>query len=154
MTALERPGVVEGQTLTQDIELDADVCVIGSGAGGSVTAAVLASAGFRVVILEEGGYFTSERFTMKESDCYPNLYQEAAQRTTADLSVSIFQGRAVGGTTIVNWTTCFRTPESTIDRWRTHHAVASVDAKVLEPHFAAVEERLSIAKISLEKVVQ
>lgn len=152
MSRLDRPGVVEGQTLTADGSVEADVCVIGSGAGGAVTAARLAKAGLRVVVLEEGGYFTSERFTMTEEDCYPNLYQEAAQRTTQDLSVAIFQGRAVGGTTVVNWTTCFRTPESTLERWRTHHGVSGLDRATLDPHWAAVEERLSISKIPLEKV--
>jgi choline dehydrogenase-like flavoprotein len=152
MSGLHAPGVVEGQTLTGDATVDADVCVIGSGAGGAVTAARLAQAGLRVVVLEEGGFFTSERFTMKEEDCYPNLYQEAAQRATKDLSVSIFQGRAVGGTTVVNWTTCFRTPERTLARWRDRHAVRGFAPEDLDPHFAAVEARLSISKIPLEKV--
>lgn len=149
---LEQPGVVEGQTLERDVTLRADVCVLGSGAGGAVAGALLARSGLRVVFLEEGGYFTSERFTMTEEDCYPNLYQESAQRTTKDLSVSIFQGRAVGGTTVVNWTTCFRTPEKTLDRWRAHHRVEGLDRKTLDPHFEAVEARLGIAKIPLERV--
>ncbi len=152
MSPLSSPGLVEGQTLDGDLSVEVDVCVVGSGAGGAVAAALFAQAGLRVLVLEEGGYFTSERFTMKESDCYPNLYQEGAQRTTKDLSVAIFQGRAVGGTTVVNWTTCFRTPEATLERWRTHHAVSGLDANTLDPHFSAVEKRLSIAKIPLEKV--
>ncbi|MEL6188284.1 MAG: NAD(P)-dependent oxidoreductase, partial [Myxococcota bacterium] len=152
VSAADRPGVLEGQTLERDVSVDADMCIIGSGAGGSVAAARLAQSGLRVVVLEEGGYFTSERFTMKEEDCYPNLYQEAAQRATADLSVSIFQGRAVGGTTVVNWTTCFRTPESTLERWRLHHAVSGLERATLDPHWEAVEERLSIQQIPIEKV--
>lgn len=147
-----RPGVVEGQTLTGEQEVSADVCVIGSGAGGAVAAAHLQQAGFRVLVLEEGGYFTQERFVMEEADAYPDLYQESAQRTSKDLSVSIFQGRAVGGTTVVNWTTCFRTPEQTTERWRTHHAVGHVSQADLKPHWDAVEARLGIEKIPLEQV--
>ncbi|MCK6547670.1 GMC family oxidoreductase [Myxococcota bacterium] len=149
---VDHRGVVEGQTLERDVEAEADVCVIGSGAGGAVAAALLARAGRRVVVLEEGGYFTSERFMMREEDAYPHLYQEAGQRTTKDLSVALFQGRAVGGTTVVNWTTCFRTPDATLERWRTHHAVGHVDAQALAPHFEAVERRLNISKIDLAKV--
>ena len=152
MSRLGQPGGVVGQTLERDAVVEADVCVIGSGAGGAVTAARLARAGLRVVVLEEGGYFTSERFTMSEEDCYPNLYQEAGTRTTKDLSVAIFQGRAVGGTTVVNWTTCFRTPERTLARWRSHHGVDGLDLETLRPHYEAVEERLSIARIPLDKV--
>lgn len=152
MSVLDQPGVVEGQTLTQDAIVEADVCIVGSGAGGAVTAARLVKAGLRVIVLEEGGYFTSERFTMKEEDAYPNLYQEAAQRATADLSVALFQGRAVGGTTVVNWTTCFRTPEATLERWRTHHGVTGLDGQTLDPHWSAVEQRLSISQIPLDRV--
>lgn len=142
------PGVVEGQTLERDLEVTADVCIVGSGAGGAVTAAILQEAGLKVVVLEEGGYFTAPRFRMREDECYPQLYQESAQRTTKDLSVSIFQGRAVGGTTVVNWTTCFRTPATTLELWNQHHGAASLTEKELEPHFAAIERRLNIKKIA------
>ena len=143
------PGVLEGQTVQGDLTLSADVCVVGSGAGGAVTAARLAEAGLSVVVLEEGGYFTQSRFRMREADAFPQLYQEAGQRVTKDLSLSVFQGRAVGGTTVVNWTTSFRTPEATLERWRTHHAVTGLDAATLAPHFEAVEARLGIAESPL-----
>lgn len=146
------PGVVEGQTLEGHVDVDADVCIVGSGAGGAVAAAHLAKAGLRVVVLEEGGYFTKDRFRGLEEETYPNLYQESGQRTSKDLSVGIYQGRAVGGTTVVNWTTCFRTPEETVERWRTHHGVGHVDHAALTPHWEAVEARLGIEKIPLDIV--
>ena len=59
MSARSLPaGVTEGQTLTGHHELSADVCIIGSGAGGAVTAALMAQAGLQVLVVEEGGYFT------------------------------------------------------------------------------------------------
>lgn len=149
MTELN-PGVLEGQTLEQDVELSADVCIVGSGAGGAVAAEALSAAGLKVLVVEEGGYFTRERFRMREDECYPHLYQESAQRTSKDLSVAIFQGRAVGGTTVVNWTTCFRTPESTVTRWQEHHAVGEVDSDTLRPWFERAEARLNIREIPLE----
>lgn len=147
-----QPGLTEGQTLERDADLDADVCIVGSGAGGAVTADALAAAGLEVLLVEEGGYFTRERFRMREAECYPHLYQESAQRTSKDLSVAIYQGRAVGGTTVVNWTTCFRTPDETIERWNAHHGVAEVDSDALRPWFERAEARLHIQKIPLEEV--
>ena len=151
MTAVQ-PGVTEAQTLTADVETTCDVVIIGSGPGGAVTASVLAKAGLQVVVLEEGGHFTRQRFRGREDEAYPQLYQEAGQRTTKDLGISILQGRAVGGGSVVNWTTCFRTPDAVVEHWRTHHNVTGVSAEVLAPHFQQMEQRLGIAKVPLEAV--
>lgn len=146
------PGVTEGQTLTSDLEVGCDVCVIGSGPGGAVVADVLARAGRSVVVLEEGGWFESARFRQREDEAYPLLYQDGGTRTTKDAAITILQGRAVGGGSTVNWTTCFRTPADVVDRWRTHHAATSVSLAELEPHWDFIEERLHIAEIPLEAV--
>src|SRR5204863_1136318 len=119
-------------------------CVVGSGAGGSVAAAVLAQAGHHVMVVEEGGHHTRRDFNMQEAWAYDALYQEHGNRATDDLAINILQGRTVGGGTTVNWTSSFRTPERTLALWAARHAVSGVDTATLAPHFAAVEERLSI----------
>jgi len=146
MTTFE-PGLVEGQTLDGPHTVDCDVCIIGSGPGGSISAATLAARGLRVVVLEAGGYFTKERFRMREDEAFPSLYQDGGQRATKDLAIGIYQGKAVGGGTAVNWTTCFRTPHHVVDLWRERFAVAGVSNADLAPHFDLVEERLGIAPI-------
>lgn len=128
-----------------------DVCVIGSGAGGAVTAHELAAAGFSVVILEEGGHYTKKDFKMREDLAYPALYQEAAGRTTKDLGISILQGRAVGGTTVVNWTTSYRTPEHVLEHWSKVHKVSGFSKKELDPHWDVIEERLNIKEIAIDE---
>jgi choline dehydrogenase-like flavoprotein len=75
------PKVTDGSK-AGDLTLEADVCIVGTGAGGAVTAAVLAAAGFDVLMLEEGGYYTSDDFTMRERDVTPRLYQEGGTRAT------------------------------------------------------------------------
>lgn len=142
------PSVIDGSAAAADLDLSADVAVIGSGAGGAVTAAVLAAAGLSVLIVEEGGYFTHEDFDMREAHVVPKLYQESLQRTTADLGIAILQGRAVGGTTVVNWTTSFRTPEDVVDHWAQKHAVGGFKYADLAPHYEAVEARLGIHKVA------
>jgi choline dehydrogenase-like flavoprotein len=147
MNEPDKPGIVEGQTLQADLNVSADVCIIGSGAGGAVTADRLARAGLRVIVLDEGGYFTHHRFRMREVDAYPHLYQEGAQRATKDLGITILQGKALGGTTVINWTTCFRTPKRVVDHWAAHHQVTGVTHESLLPHWDAIEERLSISEV-------
>src|SRR6266581_1565901 len=106
------PGrILTGADITRDYEERADACVIGSGAAGAVMAARLAEMGARVVLLEEGGLYTRNDFDLQEATAYPRLYQEKGQRATADLAITVLQGRCVGGGTTVNWTTSFRTPE-------------------------------------------
>jgi choline dehydrogenase-like flavoprotein len=141
------PNVVDGSRAASDLVLEADVCIIGTGAGGAVTAATLARAGRSVLMLEEGGYYTHADFTMREKDTEPRLYQEGMARATGDGAIEILQGRAVGGTTVVNWTTCFRTPEDVIEHWKKKHGVAGFAYADLVPHYEAIEQRLAIAKV-------
>ncbi|HXI58404.1 MAG TPA: GMC family oxidoreductase N-terminal domain-containing protein, partial [Polyangia bacterium] len=137
-------GVISGAALGDNMAVEADYCVVGSGAGGSMAAAVLAQAGAQVVLVEEGGHYTRKDFNLQESWAYPTLYQEHGNRTTKDLSILVLQGRSVGGGTTVNWTSSFRTPERTLRLWAERHGVSGLDAATLAPHFEAVEHRLSI----------
>ena len=141
------PRVTDGSVAGADVERTADVCGVGSGAGGAVAAATLAAAGIDVLVVEEGGYFSHADFTMKEAEVGPKLYQEATRRTTADAAIALMQGRAVGGTTVVNWTTCFRTPEDVVDHWARRHEVRGFSYADLVPHYERIEERLAVRKV-------
>lgn len=144
-------GLIEGQTLAADVAFAADVCIVGTGAGGAVAAHTLQAAGKKVLMLEEGGYYTSSRFDMHEHRAMRALYQNGALRATHDGAVAVLQGKAVGGTTVVNWTTSYRTPDLVLDQWKTKFAVNHVSRAELEPHWDAIEKRLNIAAWPLAK---
>jgi choline dehydrogenase len=138
--------VIDASTLTASQTLEADVAIIGSGAGGGVAAEVLSLAGLKVLLLEEGPLKTSDSFKdMDEARAYAELYQEGAGRVTSDGAIAILQGRAVGGTTTVNWTSSFRTPAQTLQHWEAQHEVRGHSANDMAPWFAKMEERLGIA---------
>jgi choline dehydrogenase-like flavoprotein len=144
------PGrIVTGDEVQRDLVLRPDVCIVGSGPGGAIVASRLAAAGATVAVLEEGGHHTKAEFDMQEATAYPRLYQDRGNRATADLSIAILQGRAVGGGTVVNWTTSFRTPDETLAFWREREG-AVLTPELLRPHFEEVERRLGIAKVDLE----
>ncbi|MEI7446531.1 MAG: GMC family oxidoreductase [Burkholderiales bacterium] len=124
--------------------IDADVAIVGTGAGGGVTAEVLARAGLRVVMIEEGPLKSSRDFSLRESEAYPQLYQESAGRRTLDRAITILQGRCVGGSTTVNWTSSFRTPDATLQWWVEHWALPGFSPEALSPWFAQAERRLGI----------
>ena len=88
--------ILDTSTVHGDLTLSADVCVVGSGSGGSVAAAELAQGGKSVVLLEEGHYWTSDDFTQREEEMYPRLYRERGTKPTADYTVLVSQGRTLG----------------------------------------------------------
>ena len=121
-----------------------DVAIIGSGAGGGITAELLARAGLKVVIVEEGPLKSSSDFNQREAQAYPELYQESAGRKTEDKGVTILQGRCVGGSTTVNWTSSFRTPSSTLSYWQENFGLADYNNEALAPYFQQAETRLNV----------
>lgn len=138
-------SVLDGAHLKNDLAVECDVLIIGSGAGGGTSAEILARAGLKVVIVEEGALRSSTDFRMQEKEAYPQLYQESAGRQTRDKAITILQGRTVGGSTTVNWTSSFRTPPTTLNHWISHHGLREYSPEAMAPWFARMEERLSIS---------
>ena len=125
--------------------LEADVIIIGTGAGGGTTAEILANAGLKVLMLEEGPLKSSDDFRMDEREAYRDLYQESAGRMSKDGAMSILQGRCVGGTTVINWTSSFRTPEPTLQHWASEFGVQGMSKDEMAPWFEKMEQRLNVA---------
>lgn len=121
-----------------------DVVIVGSGAGAGITAELMTHAGLDVVIVEEGPLRSSTDFHQREADAYPALYQESAARKTADKAITILQGRCVGGSTTVNWTSSFRTPPATLAHWQAHFGLADFSPEAMLPWFEQAERRLGI----------
>ncbi|RFP15894.1 MULTISPECIES: GMC family oxidoreductase [unclassified Duganella] len=146
-----RAGLAAGWRVTDcarldaDLTLEADVIIVGSGAGGGVSAEILALSGLRVLIVEEGALRSSSDFNMKEAEAYPQLYQESAARKTRDKGINILQGRTVGGTTTVNWTSSFRTPDITLAYWTKQYGLKDYTPEKLAPWFGMMEQRLNIS---------
>jgi len=140
---------IDASTLGQDATLEADVCIIGTGAGGGIAADVLSDTGLKVVMIEEGMLRSSTDFRMLESEAYPTLYQESASRKTADKAINILQGRTVGGSTTVNWTTSFRTPSPTLKFWRERYGLTELTDEHMAGWFQRAEKLTNISDWSV-----
>ena len=136
--------VTDGATLESDQTFEADVVVIGTGAGGGTSAEILARAGLSVIMVEEGRLYYQKDFKMDELSSYAALYQEGMSRVTADGAIAILQGRCVGGSTTVNWTSSFRTPEPTLDYWADHFGLEALRPAQMKPWFDGREGRHNI----------
>ena len=137
--------VIDGARLQRDLTLDCDVVIVGSGAGGGTAAEIFTQAGLTVVMIEEGPFKSSSDFRMREREAYPQLYQESASRQTRDKGIVILQGRAVGGSTTVNWTSSFRTPPVTLNYWQSIWGLRDYTVEKMAPWFERMEARLSIS---------
>ena len=104
-------------SVNSDSRLECDVCVVGSGAAGSVVAAELATNGQNVVVVESGGVWSGSEFDQHELTGMQRLFREAGLAGTRDLSMSLLAGSAIGGGTTVNWQSCFRTPDDVRAEW-------------------------------------
>ncbi|MBW3575334.1 MAG: GMC family oxidoreductase N-terminal domain-containing protein [Actinobacteria bacterium] len=111
------PKEIQTHPVDRDTTLDCDVCVVGSGAGGGTAAAVLADAGLDVVVVEAGDYLDDGDFDGSELDGYARLYLGAAALATADQGVGLYAGSCLGGGTVVNFTTAFRTSDAIRAEW-------------------------------------
>jgi choline dehydrogenase-like flavoprotein len=140
--------IVSGSRTHGERRVRVDACVIGSGAGGAVVAKELAEGGMRVAMLEEGEWWETDAFTARPRDMTPRLYRDAGQITTVgNPPILLPLGRAVGGTTLVNSGTCFRTPPAVLERWRRELGLHDMHEAALEPFFRRVERILNVAQV-------
>ena len=127
-----------------DETVEADACVVGSGAGGGVIAAELAAAGKSVVVLEAGDYLDDADFDGLELSAYQRMYMNGGPFPTADGQVSIVAGTGVGGGTVVNWTNCLRTSDHVRSEWAAEHGLSDLAESSYDEHLDAVFERLRV----------
>jgi len=131
-------------------QISADVCVIGAGAGGAVTAAELAEGGMSVVVLEEGHWHDPDSFTARPPEMLARLYRDGGQTMTlGNPPILLPLGQGLGGTTLINSGTCFRTPPPVLARWEREFGL-DVSEESLRPCFERVEKVLSVSEVTPE----
>lgn len=129
-----------------------DVLVIGSGPGGATAARVLAEAGREVVVLEEGGDFTGTALTQRDGAMYDQLYMDRGGRVTEDVSVSVLQGRALGGGGVINVSDVVPIPHGVLHHWQKRHGLTDFSPEALAPFERKALEDLSANPIDEARV--
>jgi choline dehydrogenase-like flavoprotein len=144
--------ITSGQSLRGDVRLDADVVIVGTGAGGAMAAAELSRRGFSVIALEEGPALELSDMTQREDEMMPRLYQERGGRSTSDLAIRVIGGRCIGGSTVHNINLCKRLAPEILDQWQRRYAVSGLTERELSPVFESVERDLSVSFIPEDAV--
>ena len=97
-----------------------DIVIVGSGAGGGTVALALAplvKGGARVLVLEQGPRLADHEFTGREVEMADALYEDGGGFLTADGTMTLAFGRALGGSTVVYTGTSLVAPERVIRHW-------------------------------------
>jgi len=147
----DRPRADLGDLRPPDGGEECDVAIVGSGAGGAVTAAILAEAGLDVVVLEAGPYMDRHTYPDEPLAALSALYRDGGLTIAEGRpAVPTPVGRAVGGTTVINSGTCFRAPEAVLGGWRSEHGIEW--ASELDADYAKAEEILHVRPVDPERM--
>ncbi len=133
-----------------DGDVDCDVVVVGTGAGGAVVGYELAERGHAVVFVEEGQLYHRHAFDGSSVRALRRFYRPTF--AVGNGVVPIFAGRMVGGSTAINGGTSFRTPPWVLDRWCEELGTDDFLASRMEPYFKRVEAHLEVGPSSRRHV--
>lgn len=142
------PNIEEGRNIGAKSAMrkyDADVVIVGSGAGGAPAARRMADAGLDVLILEEGELHKTESFSTDLIEQSLKLYRDAGSTMITGRPPIIFtEGRCVGGSTVINGGMSWRTPDRVLEYWSRELGLDDTDPKAMEPYFEQAEEILNV----------
>jgi choline dehydrogenase-like flavoprotein len=134
--------------------ISCDAVVIGSGAAGSVVAAELSEAGWRVVVLEEGPHITPEDHgRMRPSESLRNLWRDGGLTFALGLGdtpmINVMMGKCIGGSSVLTGGVCFRTPDPVLRVWNQERGLHEYTPEKLDPAFRHVEQRVHVEEVPI-----
>lgn len=146
-----------------DAQTEIDFLIIGSGAAGGIIAKELATAGFRVVVLEQGPYLREKDFKHDEyshlqrralTNDYkrqPNTFRQT-EKEEAKIQPAVIYGRLVGGGSVVYAGNYWRFHEIDFverSKWGPIAGTGFADWPItyaeLEPYYTKAEQELGIS---------
>ncbi len=131
-------------------DIECDVVVVGTGAGGAVVGKELADRGHAVVFVEEGEHYRRDSFDGSSVSAHRRFYRGAF--AVGNVTVPIFIGRMFGGSTAINGGTCFRTPSWVLERWCEDLRTDDFSVPAMAPWFSKVEGFLDVAPSGMAEI--
>ena len=132
-----------------------DVLVVGSGSGGAVVARRLVEGhGLDVAVLEIGDY-VPESWTQlpvtgarrplpwDEVENLLRYFKKGGMQLTQGISMFVFQGECLGGSSVVNNAVCFRMPQAIRDRWANEFGIPWTGSR-LDGAYDRIQQELGI----------
>ncbi|MED6142922.1 hypothetical protein PIB30_002214 [Stylosanthes scabra] len=144
VSVIPRKPKVAPKLSSPSLVIHCDAVVVGSGSGGGVVAGVLARAGYKVLVLEKGGYSARKNLTLLEGPTMDQMYLSGGLVATDDMSVFILSGSTVGGGSAVNWSACIKTPDHVCKEWCDNHQLELFESDLYREAMDVVCERMGV----------
>jgi choline dehydrogenase-like flavoprotein len=122
--------------------------VIGSGAGGALTASFLAEKGKNVLIVEEGPYVRPTVEQSSINNFLPKIWRNGGiMPILGKTSFSMAEGCCVGGSTMINSALIHRIPRELIGEWSSRFQIAGLEEKSIRKYHDTIEKELNVHTI-------
>jgi choline dehydrogenase-like flavoprotein len=149
---LSTGSVIVGRDLHASFDETCDVVIVGSGAGGSVMASILAESGQSVIVLEEGPYYTPAQYgSFRPTESMRRIWREAGLLTAFGLGqtpvIGLTAGRCVGGSSVLTGGVCFRVPSEVHARWDEELGLTDLAEKYFESAYLDIERKIQVAEV-------
>ncbi len=127
-------------------DVEADVVVVGSGAGGAVAAANLAKAGLSVAVIEAGPRVAAADMTRDAPRFMARYFWEGGLRMIGGTThIPTLQARCLGGSTVVNSAIMLPLPPWVRRAWHDETGIDAFVSPELDKAYARVFERTRVA---------
>ncbi|KAK4266176.1 hypothetical protein QN277_027136 [Acacia crassicarpa] len=158
-STLQQSLVEKGLHVTVDsrrktLRVKCDVVIVGSGSGGGVAAATLASAGHKVVVIEKGNYFTAKDYSSLEGPSMDHMYETGGILASVDSRMLLLAGSTVGGGSAVNWSASIKTPHEVLDEWSERHGISFFSSPEYLSAMETVCQRIGVTEDCTEEGFQ
>ncbi|KAH7617681.1 hypothetical protein Ndes2526B_g07546 [Nannochloris sp. 'desiccata'] len=121
-----------------------DAIVIGSGAGGGVSAARLAQAGLNVIVLEKSSFIPAQQMSLQEGEAFSSMYDYGGLLTTENGTTSVLAGSTLGGGTRINWNASFKTPLHVRKEWAEGYGLPAFAGEHFDQAVETVCKRIGV----------
>jgi choline dehydrogenase-like flavoprotein len=123
-----------------------DVVIIGSGAGGAVTALECARAGLSVLVMEEGDRHPLSAYGAPAHEAMGKLFRRGGMTPIMGrVPMGFVEGMCLGGSTEVNSGFWCRPPRETLLRWAAEYGLDAASYEELTEHFEWAESILDVS---------
>jgi choline dehydrogenase-like flavoprotein len=123
-----------------------EMLVVGSGAGGALTAARLAEAGRAVTVVEEGAWVDPDAHEPFSLDEMVSKYRHrGAQAALGNPTIAFAEGCCVGGSTEINSGLFHRLPDQLARAWQRAYNIGDFSPEVLARYAEQIESELGVS---------